>query len=204
MSPKIANKKGFTLVELLVTMTIIAILSTIGYSMYRNAQMTARDSRRKQDFKSLEIGLELYKQQHGHYPYSQPYCGADGSGCDRNQNNWPHSNVGAWSALSGLVPDYLPALPVDPINNTQACFGAESWSGANCFAYDYWSGLSDNTNFPDCSQGSGQVYVLTTRLENTEDPDGIGNGAQHDFCGIDIRFLRGGAFPNNEYIKVGS
>lgn len=54
----IYNSRGFTLVELMVAITIIAILATIGITIFSGAQKQARDSKRKQDIDSIAIALE--------------------------------------------------------------------------------------------------------------------------------------------------
>lgn len=56
-------RRGFTLVELLVVTSIIAVLSTIGITTYQEIQSKARDSVRKQDLNTLAIALELYYQK---------------------------------------------------------------------------------------------------------------------------------------------
>ena len=61
-------KKGFTLVELLVTITIIGILSSIGLGSFSSAQMKARDSERKAHLKQLKDSFEAYYNDHGQYP----------------------------------------------------------------------------------------------------------------------------------------
>lgn len=63
------NKKGFTLVELLVVMTIIAILSVIGLAMYEGAQSQARDAKRRQEIDAIAAALE---QRYNSSTFSYP------------------------------------------------------------------------------------------------------------------------------------
>jgi prepilin-type N-terminal cleavage/methylation domain-containing protein len=64
------NKKGFSLVELLVVITIIAILSVVAYSAVAGNTIKARDSKRLQDISIIQQALELYYTEKGVYPSS--------------------------------------------------------------------------------------------------------------------------------------
>lgn len=55
------SNKGFTLVELLVVVAIIAILSVIGLTIFTNAQSNARDARRRVDIDAISKALETNK-----------------------------------------------------------------------------------------------------------------------------------------------
>lgn len=60
--------RGFTLVELLITVSIIGILSTITYYSVGNIRQIARDSKRLADIKQLGNALEFYFNQTNGYP----------------------------------------------------------------------------------------------------------------------------------------
>ncbi len=61
--------KAFTLVELLVAMTIIMVLTIVAVVNYGSVQKNARDSKRKADLEKVRVALEMYKQDHdGCYP----------------------------------------------------------------------------------------------------------------------------------------
>lgn len=54
----LSSTKGFTLVELLVAITIIAVLAAVGIVVFGGVQAKARDSRRSQDLTALANALE--------------------------------------------------------------------------------------------------------------------------------------------------
>lgn len=62
------STKGFTLIEILVAMVILAILATLGVGAFRSSQAKSRDSRRKGDIKNVAVALELYYNDKGKYP----------------------------------------------------------------------------------------------------------------------------------------
>lgn len=67
------NRSGFTLVELIITVSIISVLAAFGYTIYANAQAHARDGRRKGDIREIQKALEQYNAASGNnsYPATQ-------------------------------------------------------------------------------------------------------------------------------------
>lgn len=60
--PKTANnQQGFTLIELMVAITIVAILSMMGLVAFTSVQKNARDSRRRGDIDAIATALEANK-----------------------------------------------------------------------------------------------------------------------------------------------
>jgi len=69
MNAKLSKpNKGFTLIELIVVIAIIAILLGIVSVSYTTAQKQGRDSRRKQDLKDAQNALEQYYAENTQYP----------------------------------------------------------------------------------------------------------------------------------------
>lgn len=54
------SNKAFTLLELLVVISIIAILVTLGLSSFSTAQKKGRDAKRKSDLREVRNALEQY------------------------------------------------------------------------------------------------------------------------------------------------
>ncbi len=62
------NKTGFTLVELLVVISIIGILTIITASAFVESQKKSRDAARKANLKSLADAVSLYYADQGSFP----------------------------------------------------------------------------------------------------------------------------------------
>src|SRR3989344_9093184 len=78
-------KRGFTLIEILVAITILSILTGVGSVAYKNALTKGDDNRRKQDLVQVKGALELYFQGNGKYP---PGVGTDYSFASDAAANW--------------------------------------------------------------------------------------------------------------------
>jgi len=87
-------KKGFTLLELLVVISIIGILLAIGTVSFTTAQKKSRDSRRQGDIKAIQKSLEQCYSVDGNYLVALP-IGGDPMTCTGGQT-------------------VMNALPVDP------------------------------------------------------------------------------------------
>ncbi len=62
------KQQGFTLVEILIVVSIIALLSSVLFASFSQARAKARDSKRVQDLLEVQKALELYRAKNGIYP----------------------------------------------------------------------------------------------------------------------------------------
>jgi prepilin-type N-terminal cleavage/methylation domain-containing protein len=58
------NKSGFTVVEVLVVIGIIAVLTVIVFPAINNIRAKNRDAERIADISAIQLGLSLYYNQH--------------------------------------------------------------------------------------------------------------------------------------------
>ena len=142
------NNKGFTIVELLIVIVVIAILAAISIVAYNGIQNRGRDSQRQSDFATLEKALKMYRIDNSGFPR----CASTGvfvSGTD------PAATCTLSAMVAQLVPKYISVAPQDPI-------------GAGSYIYRYAVGFKKTG--ASCSltySPSEDAYLLGTKLEST-------------------------------------
>lgn len=143
------SKSGFTLVELLIVIIIIAILAGMTLITYRGAQARARDDRRKTDTLNLTKALELYYADNNAYPISSGTTSTLGS-------QWYASGDGSWTAFSTTLTtsNAMNSVPIDPNPSVTV----SPWNTGG-FQYTYIS----NGNCGLLPQG--QWYMIVWRNE---------------------------------------
>ncbi len=126
-----SNKRGFTIVELLIVVLVILVLGTLVIRTFNGVQQRSRNQDRKRDLEVLKGQLETYHVQHGYYP----------SLANMNDTKWLKDNMKSLdtSALQapssnkkGLVQTITKdqyGYNVTPVN----CNNAEG--GQDCTAY---------------------------------------------------------------------
>jgi general secretion pathway protein G len=82
---------GFTLIELMIVMSLIVILASIGLTVYTNSVIRAKESVLKEDLFRMRDAIDQYYADKGKYPVT----------------------------LDSLVSEkYLRSIPVDPFTNS--------------------------------------------------------------------------------------
>ncbi|MDD2823306.1 MAG: type II secretion system protein [Candidatus Daviesbacteria bacterium] len=61
-------KRGFTVIELLVVISILAIMATVGFAVYSGVTAKVRDGQRIKDLQVVKQALELYRSDEHKYP----------------------------------------------------------------------------------------------------------------------------------------
>jgi general secretion pathway protein G len=123
---RLAEAKGFTLLELLIVVSIIGILATLAAPTYQASVIKAREAALQQDLFTIRDVLDQHRADQGKYP----------------------------SSLQALVSaGYLRAIPKDPFTNSTTSwqeitditeggifdvFSGSEYVGTNGLPYNRW------------------------------------------------------------------
>ncbi len=134
---KKAIYKGFTLVELLVVIGVIAVILGISIFGIGGARKGSRDTKRKADLETIRSAAELYRSDYDGYP----------------------------ATLAEMV-NYLGATPTDPISS-QSYDYQPSGCVVTCTSYKVWAAMENpSTADASCgvvgSCGSGPCNFCVT------------------------------------------
>lgn len=137
--------RAFTLVELLVVISIIGVLASIALVSFRNSQARSRDTQRKSNLKEMKSALELYYSDYGKYPSSS---NGQIAACPYN----PTTGIGvscAWGSgeFTDGVRVYFKIMPQDPSDGTHYYYRVVD-PGTND-KYQIFAGL-ENTQDANC------------------------------------------------------
>ena len=148
---EINKKTGFTLVELLVVISIIGILSSLAMVSLNNARVKARDALRKGDMAQIRTALNLYYDDNIRYPVCGNWDeGAADFGATVQEGSACY-NTTLTNALSGGSRPYLGQMPKDPKNlNNDPAYD-------NIYLYRY------------VSTADGSQYAIVYRIESETD-----------------------------------
>ena len=75
---------GFTFIELLVVVAIIAILSAIIIANVSNVRTKARDAQRIAEIEQIALALETFRKTYGHFPCEVADADCPGQTVDAN------------------------------------------------------------------------------------------------------------------------
>ncbi len=157
--------RGFTLIEVLVVVSIIGMLSSTVVSQLRVSTYKANDNKRISQIKQIAQALELYYLDYGKYPNNSnvgQFMYAD----SRRPSVLPASTAPYSNLMSRLVPTYLPTIPYPPRNG-----GKEGAMCGSCDEYFYQS------------TGFGRGYILFTYLAISRGGGGFVYGEDGPFFG---------------------
>lgn len=101
---------GFTLIELIIVMSLIGALAAIALVNFQGAQRDARDAQRRSDLKQYQISLESYaNSNNGFYPARPAAAGVGASTTlctDLGSNFMASCLEDPWQSTDGRVYSY--------------------------------------------------------------------------------------------------
>ncbi|NCU38291.1 type II secretion system protein [Candidatus Saccharibacteria bacterium] len=141
------KKSGFTIVELLIVIVVIAILAAITVVAYNGVQQRARDSERKTELALLAKSIKLYAVDTGNYATTG--CG---NGVGTGWLHYDYDGAGPLISINACLAanGHLLKPVVDP-SGLNAC------SGLTCYAYMKAS----------CTDGSTYLFAHLDSLPQT-------------------------------------
>lgn len=147
------NKKGFTIVELLIVIVVIGILATLVIVTFTGIQQKGRNTQRQTDIKALNGYVEAFYADFGFYP----------TGADMQSEDFREEY------MKGLDPEAL----LDP-KQTSGTISATA-VGEDVFQYSYVAAGTSCATTASATDGNPadtgcDSYTLTANMEGGAEP----------------------------------
>ena len=126
------SKNGFTIIELIVTIAITAVILSIGITSYSRSLISSRNTRREVDAQKIRSALERYRSE------------------DPN-NVYPNTIA--------LITPYIAAIPEDPATNV--AYPLASWyTPSSCVTYAAQSMCNSYQFYIPLEPASSNNYIF--------------------------------------------
>lgn len=113
-------RRGFTLIELMIAVSIMAVLVSVGILSYSGLQQRGRDAARINDLNQVKIALTSY--YNNQTPTSYVSAGTKITVDDSSD-----------ALTAGLKPNYIRDLPLDPLNAGNNVYKYQSFNSGKNF-----------------------------------------------------------------------
>jgi general secretion pathway protein G len=139
MAGRRRNKLGFTLVELLVVIVVLAVLAAIVLPKFMNSSARSKESALKSDLKLMRNAISLFQADTGKYPFGLADLAetdktkvkvADGSTVSATDWHGPYIDSAITDPVSGAAFTYDKA--------TGKVTSSASGNGLDATAYSTW------------------------------------------------------------------
>lgn len=143
----LSKNKGFTFIELMVVISIIAILLGAGIATYTSANKRSRDARRKSDLEQVRSALEMFRADNGSYPDAG--CSTESCGVV-NLTTLP------------LTPEYMPSIPIDPDGIKEYKYRpTNKGTGTTFYGYCLYGNVEQGTGYlTECDDTANYNYEV--------------------------------------------
>lgn len=147
----VSVQRGFTLIEMLVVVSLIGVLTTLVAANLNSARERGRDTARKSDLRNLQTALRLYYSDYQAYP-------ANGSGGEISGCGSGGTSVCSWGAVwSDSSNTYMSKMPKEPLPDQsykyQASADKESYTLDSCLENKSDDKGVTTTNLSWCPSG---------------------------------------------------
>ncbi len=131
------KKSGFTLVELLIVISVLGILAAVVVPMYSDAGQKTRSSALKTDLQKIRTQIEVYRSQHND---QLPVFSGEASGDFARRMTSQTDRDGYAGSDYG---PYLNKIPKNPNNgkNTVRIDGSPAGANSDGWRIDTYSGI---------------------------------------------------------------
>lgn len=94
---------GFTLIEIIVAIAAVGFVASAAFALLTDTRLNAHDKKRVEDLKLLQRALNLYVNDHGHFP---------------RESDGMNGNTATNQIFLGAILPYLDSVPEDPTGGT--------------------------------------------------------------------------------------
>ncbi|MBI4137045.1 prepilin-type N-terminal cleavage/methylation domain-containing protein [Candidatus Roizmanbacteria bacterium] len=166
------SHKGYTLAELLISISIIALITSSTVVGFANTLRRSRDIKRLADMEGINTALDSFYADNGRYPGPQdgiPVCGQYiGVGDLGNTAGSCASNLVGSRSIDTILAPYMGDVPHDPLHDSAENDSSDGYDTEYYYAYDSWHNVSsDCVNVTDIGAVFG-FFQSETQAPNIE------------------------------------
>lgn len=148
MSQRGASARGFTLIEMLVMVTIVGLIASIAFPMTEMVARRTRERELREALRQIRTGIDQYKQA---VIDGRIQDDAKSSGYPPSLGTLVQGVVDVKSANKSQKIYFMRRIPVDPMSNEMGVPGEQSW------------GLRSYASAPDNPQPGADVFDVYSR-----------------------------------------